>query len=86
MTLYPGTILQGPRSWRRLRDRPRQLVVDGRIGDGAVVEHAVVRESTVGARSHVGPYAVLEPGTVLRSDTVNGAFYTGTGRRAEARE
>ena len=34
---------------------PDTRVVDSRIGDGAVVEHAVVRESTVGDRSHVGP-------------------------------
>ncbi len=87
VTLYPGTILQGATVvGDGCEIGPDSRVVDSRIGDGAVVEHAVVRESTVGARSHVGPYAVLEPGTVLRSDTVTGAFYTGTGRRAEARE
>jgi len=87
VTLYPGTMLQGATVvGDGCEIGPDTRVVDSRIGDGAVVEHAVVRESTVGARSHVGPYAVLEPGTVLRSDTVTGAFYTGTGRRAEARE
>jgi bifunctional UDP-N-acetylglucosamine pyrophosphorylase / glucosamine-1-phosphate N-acetyltransferase len=87
VTLYPGTILQGATVvGDGCEIGPDSRVVDSRIGDGAVVEHAVVRESTVGARSHVGPYAVLEPGTVLRSDTVTGAFYTGTGRRAEAQQ
>jgi bifunctional UDP-N-acetylglucosamine pyrophosphorylase/glucosamine-1-phosphate N-acetyltransferase len=87
VTLYPGTMLQGATVvGDGCEIGPDSRIVDSRIGDGAVVEHAVVRESTVGARSHVGPYAVLERGTVLRSDTVTGAFYTGTGRRAEAQE
>ena len=78
VTLYPGTMLQGATVvGDGCEIGPDTRLVDSVVGDGAVVEHAVVRESTVGARAHVGPYAALEPGCVVPSDTVTGAFYTG---------
>jgi bifunctional UDP-N-acetylglucosamine pyrophosphorylase/glucosamine-1-phosphate N-acetyltransferase len=58
-------------------------LVDAVVGNDAVVEHAVAREAEIGAGAHVGPYAVLEPGSEVASDTVTGAFYTGVSRRAE---
>jgi len=57
------------------------------VGDGAIVEHAVVRDSEVGEQAHVGPYAVLEAGSVVESKQVTGAFYTGASdRRAESEQ
>ena len=88
VTLYPGTMLQGATVvGDECEIGPDTRVVDSTIGDGAVVEHAVVRESEVGARAHVGPYAVLEPGSVVGSEIATGAFYTGgPGRRAESEQ
>jgi bifunctional UDP-N-acetylglucosamine pyrophosphorylase/glucosamine-1-phosphate N-acetyltransferase len=63
---------------------PDTRLVDSVVGDGAVVEHAVVRESDIGPGARVGPYAALAPQSKVPSDFVTGPFYTGgTGRRAE---
>jgi len=78
VTLYPGTMLQGATVvGDGCEIGPDTRLVDSVVGDGAVVEHAVVRESTIGQGAHVGPYAALEPGCVVPSDTATGAFYTG---------
>ncbi|HEY8093998.1 MAG TPA: bifunctional UDP-N-acetylglucosamine diphosphorylase/glucosamine-1-phosphate N-acetyltransferase GlmU, partial [Acidimicrobiales bacterium] len=66
VTLYPGTMLQGATVvGDGCEIGPDTRLVDSAVGDGAVVEHAVVRESAIGARAHVGPYAALEPGCVV---------------------
>ena len=84
VTLYPGTMLQGRTVvGDGCEIGPDTRLVDAVVGNDAVVEHAVAREAEIGAGAHVGPYAVLEPGSEVASDTVTGAFYTGVSRRAE---
>ena len=89
VTLYPGTMLQGRTVvGDGCEIGPDTRLVDSVVGDDAVVEHAVVRESEIGSGAHVGPYAVLEPGSVVPNGTVTGAFYTGVpaGERRPARD
>jgi bifunctional UDP-N-acetylglucosamine pyrophosphorylase/glucosamine-1-phosphate N-acetyltransferase len=88
VTLYPGTMLQGRTVvGDGCEIGPDTRLIDSVVGDGAVVEHAVVRDSEVGEQAHVGPYAVLEPGSVVESKQVTGAFYTGApDRRAESEQ
>jgi bifunctional UDP-N-acetylglucosamine pyrophosphorylase / glucosamine-1-phosphate N-acetyltransferase len=85
VTLYPGTLLQGRTSvGDGCEIGPDTRLVDSVVGDGAVVENAVVRESEIGSGAHVGPYAALGPHSTVPSDFVTGPFYTGgSGRRAE---
>ena len=85
VTLYPGTMLQGRTVvGDGCEIGPDTRLVDSTVADEARVEHAVVRESEIGPRARVGPYAALEPGSVVPADMVTGAFYTGvSGRRAE---
>ena len=88
VTLFPGTILQGATVvGDGCEIGPDTRLVDCVVGDGAVVEHTVVREGDDRRRRprrSVRRAANRAPS--LRSGTVTGAFYTGTGRRAEARE
>ena len=66
VTLYPG---HDPAGRTTVGDGceigPDSRLIDSVVGDDAVVEHTVVRESEIGAGAHVGPYAVLEPGSVV---------------------
>jgi bifunctional UDP-N-acetylglucosamine pyrophosphorylase/glucosamine-1-phosphate N-acetyltransferase len=78
VTLYPGTLLQGRTVVGDGCDiGPDTRLVDCVVGAAAVVENSVCRDAEIGARAHVGPYAVLPPGTVVASDERTGAFYTG---------
>ncbi len=85
VTLYPGTMLQGETVvGDGCQIGPDTRLVDCVVGDGALVEHSVARESRIGAGARVGPYAALAPGMAVPPGTVTGAFYTGgSGRRAE---
>jgi bifunctional UDP-N-acetylglucosamine pyrophosphorylase/glucosamine-1-phosphate N-acetyltransferase len=53
---------------------PVTRIVDSRVGDEADVSFSVVRESKVGKRATVGPYASLRPGTVLEEGAKAGSF------------
>jgi bifunctional UDP-N-acetylglucosamine pyrophosphorylase/glucosamine-1-phosphate N-acetyltransferase len=55
---------------------PNTRLVDCVIGAGAVVEHTVGREASVGERAVVGPFAVLESGSSIPPDARPGPFYT----------
>jgi bifunctional UDP-N-acetylglucosamine pyrophosphorylase/glucosamine-1-phosphate N-acetyltransferase len=85
VTLYPGTILQGRTDiGDGCEIGPDTRLVDCTVGDDALVEHTVARESQIGSAARVGPYAALGPGSVLASGTMTGAFYTGRfGDKAE---
>ena len=77
VTLYPGTILQGDTViGDGCEIGPDTRLVDCTVGDEAVVEHAVGRESEIGAGARVGPYAFLPPGSQVHASAVTGAFYT----------
>jgi bifunctional UDP-N-acetylglucosamine pyrophosphorylase/glucosamine-1-phosphate N-acetyltransferase len=80
VTLYPGTILQGDTVIGDGCDiGPDTRLDDCTVGDGAVVEHAVGRDSEIGPGSRVGPYAYLPPGSAVGEGAVTGPFYTPTG-------
>lgn len=77
VTLFPGTILQGDTVvGDGCEIGPDTRLVDCTIGDGAIVEHTVGRESHIGDGAHVGPFAHLPAGSTVASSAVTGAFYT----------
>jgi bifunctional UDP-N-acetylglucosamine pyrophosphorylase/glucosamine-1-phosphate N-acetyltransferase len=53
---------------------PGATLIDAKVGDGATVLHAYIKEAEVGDRASVGPFAYLRPGTVLREGSKAGAF------------
>ncbi|MFN4252434.1 bifunctional UDP-N-acetylglucosamine diphosphorylase/glucosamine-1-phosphate N-acetyltransferase GlmU [Deinococcus sp.] len=67
VTLEPGVILRGD---TRVADGAGigaySVVTDSVLGEGVIVKpHSVLEGAQVGARSDVGPFARLRPGTVL---------------------
>lgn len=77
VTLFPDTILQGRCVVGDGAELgPNTRLVDCVVGDGAVVEQVSGRDAEVGADSKVGPFVVLEPGSVIASGTTVGPFYT----------
>lgn len=78
ITLFPGTILQGRTSVGAGTEiGPGCRLVDCTVGEHSTLEHTIARLSEIGDDCQVGPYAVLEPGSVLESGTRTGPFYTG---------
>ncbi len=77
VTLFPGTLLQGKCVIGSGAEvGPNTRLVDCTVGDNAVVEATVGRHAEVCAGARVGPFAVLEPGSVVAADTITGPFYT----------
>ena len=77
VTLFPGVLLQGSTViGDRCEVGPDTRLTDCVVGDDAVVEVTVGREAEVGSGSRVGPFASLQPGSVLAAGTVAGPFYT----------
>lgn len=67
VTLEPGVILRGD---TRVADGAEigaySVITDSVLGEGVIVKpHSVLEGAQVGARSDVGPFARLRPGTVL---------------------
>ena len=86
VTIFPGAILGGRTTVGRGTEiGPGCRLEDSTVGEGCHLEHTVARLSEIGDECVVGPYAVLEPGTVLEAGTRTGPFYTGgTGAGLEA--
>ncbi len=57
---------------------PDTRLVDCVVGAGAFVEHTVATDAEIGEGARVGPYAVLQPGSLVAAWSVTGPFYTGT--------
>lgn len=77
VTLFPGTILQGQCVvGAGCELGPNTRLVDCVVGEGSVVEASSGRDAEVGAGAHVGPYAVLEPGSAVPDGARTGSFYT----------
>jgi len=77
VTLFPGTILQGHTVIGEGSEiGANTRLVDCIVGAGVRMEQTVGTEASIEAGAVVGPFAVLEPGTVVASGTVTGAFYT----------
>lgn len=73
--IYPMTTLRGRTvigDYGRIG--PGTTIVDGQIGDHAVIEHSVVELSHVGPKCHVGPFSHLRAGTYLERDVHIGNF------------
>jgi bifunctional UDP-N-acetylglucosamine pyrophosphorylase / glucosamine-1-phosphate N-acetyltransferase len=82
VTLFPGVILQGSTVVGDHTELgPNTRLVDTVVGAGCVIEQTTARESRIGDRAVVGPYASLGPGAELADDEVTGAFYTADLRR-----
>ncbi|NCU87688.1 MAG: bifunctional UDP-N-acetylglucosamine diphosphorylase/glucosamine-1-phosphate N-acetyltransferase GlmU, partial [Actinobacteria bacterium] len=66
VTLLPGTILQGD---TEIGDNceigPNSRLVNTVVGSGARVEMTNARDAKIGRNAKVGPFANLEPGTVV---------------------
>ena len=76
VTLFPGTMLQGSTVvGHGARIGPDARLVDCMVGDGAVVEQTVARQSDIGPDARVGPFAALAPGARVAPGTVTGPFF-----------
>jgi bifunctional UDP-N-acetylglucosamine pyrophosphorylase/glucosamine-1-phosphate N-acetyltransferase len=76
VTLFPGTMLQGATTvGNGAQIGPDVRLVDCMVGDGAVVEQTVARQSDIGAEARVGPFAALAPGARVPPGTVTGPFF-----------
>ncbi len=72
--LYPGTILQGrTRIEAGAEIGPDTRLVDCVVGPGALVDHVVGHQATVGAGATVGPFVVLQPGSAVAVDAAIGS-------------
>lgn len=73
--IYPGTTLKGKTViGEDCVIGPASEIEDCVIMDGAAVKHSVLNQAQVGARSTVGPFAYLRPGTVLGEEVKIGDF------------
>ncbi len=76
VTIFPGTILQGDTVIDEgCEIGPDSRIVDCRVGPGSRVEKTMAQRATVGPDCHVGPFAVLQPGSELAEATTTGPFY-----------
>ena len=87
--VQPFTFLEGETSIGEGAEiGPQARIVDSEIGPGASVSFAVVRESLVGPRASVGPFASLRAGTALDEGSKIGTFVetkkTSLGRDSKA--
>jgi len=74
-TILPVTVLErSTRIGSGCTIGPATRIRDSVIGDGAEVTFSVVRESRIGPRATIGPYASLRPGTVILEDGKAGTF------------
>ncbi|MBW3594362.1 MAG: bifunctional UDP-N-acetylglucosamine diphosphorylase/glucosamine-1-phosphate N-acetyltransferase GlmU [Actinobacteria bacterium] len=74
-TILPFTFLEGATTIAAGAEvGPNSRIVDSEVGPGATVTYSVVRGSTLGPESSVGPYASLRPGTTLGRGARIGTF------------
>lgn len=79
VTLFPGATLQGAtRIGAGSEIGPDAQLVDTVVGADAVVHHTVARSAAIGDGARVGPYAALEPGSIVGAGAHTGPFYTGS--------
>lgn len=76
VTILPGTQLHGMTTVAQdAVVGPDSTLTDVQIGAGAHVTRTEGTGAVIGARSQVGPFTYLRPGTVLGADGKIGAFY-----------
>jgi bifunctional UDP-N-acetylglucosamine pyrophosphorylase/glucosamine-1-phosphate N-acetyltransferase len=77
VSLFPGAILQGHTVVGEGSEiGPGCRLVDCTVGAGVVIESTTARHAEIGDHARVGPFAVLEPGTVVAAGAATGPFYT----------
>ena len=68
-TLLPGTILRGKTAIGcGCTIGPNAMVRDCVVGDDTEINASQVNESTIGSRTHVGPFAYVRPGCSIGDD------------------
>lgn len=73
--IYPGSVLKGKTViGEGCTIGPSSEIEDSAISDGAKIKHSVLSGAEVGARTSVGPFAYLRPGSVLGEDVKIGDF------------
>ena len=73
--ILPNTTLRGPTSIATgAQIGPGTTLVSCEVAEDATVTHTWAELAVIGARSNVGPFTYLRPGTVLGADTKAGAF------------
>ena len=73
--LLPGTILRGETAVGcGCTIGPNAVVRDCVIGDETEINASQVNESTIGSRTHVGPFAYVRPGCTIGDDIKVGDF------------
>ncbi len=77
VTIFPGTMLHGATViGDRCEIGPNCRLSDCDLGADARIESVTATSSRIGPRSVVGPFVVLEPGTVIPENGRVGPFYT----------
>ena len=73
--VLPGTILRGETSiGRGCVVGPNSMVRSCTVGDETEINATQANESTIGSRTHVGPFAYIRPGCVIGDDIKVGDF------------
>ena len=84
--LYPGTFLEGRTEIGcACTIGPNARLANCILGDAVTVEASVIRESRLGPRVHVGPYAQVRPGCDVGEGTKLGDFVELKNARVGAR-
>lgn len=75
VTLFPGTMLQGATVVGAGAEiGPDTRLADCAVGASARVEKTMGREAEIGEGAHVGPFAVLDPGSHVPAGVATGPF------------
>ena len=73
--VLPGTILRGnTRIGENCTLGPNAMVWDCAVGDGTEINASQINESTVGSRTHVGPFAYIRPNSHIGDEVKVGDF------------
>lgn len=80
VTLFPGTMLQGPTTiGDGCEIGPDTRVDRSTVGRNTVMEKTMARGAVIGDNCRVGPFAVVEAGAAVPDGTVTGPFYAAPG-------
>lgn len=73
--IYPGTVIEGKTViGKNVYIGPNCKLINAIIGDETDVNISTITDSTVGKRTHVGPYAYIRPGCVVGDECKVGDF------------
>lgn len=73
--IYPGTLIEGKTViGKNVYIGPNCKLVNAIIGDETDVNISTITDSTVGKRTHVGPYAYIRPGCIVGDECKVGDF------------